>query len=57
MNSKNRISEANQLQHEINNMRPLRRRVLKQLKNYYRVELTYSGNALEDNISTSAPTP
>lgn len=56
MNFKNRINEADQLQQEINSMRPLSRSALRQLKNYYRVGLTYSSNALEGNSLTEAET-
>lgn len=56
MNFKNRISEAEQLQREINGMRPLSRQALKQLKDYYRIGLTYSSNALEGNSLTETET-
>lgn len=56
MNFKNCINEADQLQQEINNTRPLSRSALKQLKNYYRVGLTYSSNALEGNSLTETET-
>lgn len=56
MNFKNRISEADQLQREINSMRPLSRQALKQLKEYYRIGLTYASNALEGNSLTETET-
>ncbi|MBI4792812.1 MAG: Fic family protein [Deltaproteobacteria bacterium] len=56
MNFKNRISEAEQLQREINSMRPLSRQALKQLKEYYRIGLTYASNALEGNSLTETET-
>ena len=41
------IKEVDALQKEINKYRPLSRNALKQLKEYYRIGLTYSSNALE----------
>ena len=52
----NRIKEAEQLQREINAMRPLSKHALKQLKEYYRIGLTYSSNALEGNSLTESET-
>ena len=52
----NRIKEAEQLQQEINSMRPLSKHALKQLKEYYRIGLTYSSNALEGNSLTESET-
>lgn len=37
-------------------MRPLSRQALKQLKEYYRIGLTYSSNALEGNSLTETET-
>lgn len=56
MKFKNRIKEAEQLQKEINAMRPLSKHALKQLKEYYRIGLTYSSNALEGNSLTESET-
>ena len=56
MNFKNSINEAEQLQREINSMRPLSRQALKQLKEYYRIGLTYASNALEGNSLTETET-
>jgi Fic family protein len=56
MKFKNRIGEADQLQKEINAMRPLSKHALKQLKEYYRIGLTYSSNALEGNSLTESET-
>lgn len=39
------FSEIDQLQQEINSLRPLDPSFLKQMKEYYRVGLTYSSNA------------
>lgn len=56
MNFKDRINEADQLQREINSMRPLSKNALKQLKEYYRIGLTYASNALEGNSLTETET-
>lgn len=56
MDFKNRIIEADQLQQEINNTRPLSGNALKQLKEYFRIGLTYSSNALEGNSLTETET-
>jgi Fic family protein len=49
MKYKNRIQEIDILQKEINQHRPLVKRVLKELKEYFRISLTYTTNALEYN--------
>lgn len=50
------IKEVEGLQKEINKYRPLSRSALKQLKEYYRIGLTYSSNALEGNSLTETET-
>ena len=50
------FSEIDKLQKEINSFRPLSKNILKQLKEYYRVGLTYSSNALEGNSLTETET-
>ncbi len=50
------LSEIDKLQKEINSFRPLSKNILKQLKEYYRVGLTYSSNALEGNSLTETET-
>ena len=50
------IKEVDALQREINKFRPLSRNALKQLKEYYRIGLTYSSNALEGNSLTETET-
>lgn len=52
----NKIKKIDDLQKEINQYRPLNRNILKQLKNYYKVGLTYSSNALEGNSLTETET-
>ena len=50
------LSEIDKLQEEINSFRPLPANTLKQLKEYYRVGLTYSSNAIEGNSLTETET-
>jgi len=50
------LSEIDKLQEEINSFRPLPPNTLKQLKEYYRVGLTYTSNALEGNSLTETET-
>ncbi len=52
----NRNKEVNQLQQEINSRRPLSKHALKQLKEYYRIGLTWSSNAMEGNSLTETET-
>ena len=49
-------SEIDRLQKEINAFRPLPAGTIKQLKEYYRVGMTYSSNALEGNSLTETET-
>jgi len=56
MKFQNRIKEADQLRQEINSRRPLSRHALAQLKEYYRIGLTYASNALEGNSLTETET-
>ena len=53
---KDLLSEIDQLQKEINAFRPLPPSTLKQLKEYYRIGLTYTSNALEGNSLTETET-
>lgn len=50
------LKEIDKLQEEINSYRPLSASILKQLKEYYRVGLTYTSNALEGNSLTETET-
>ena len=50
------LEETDALQKEINTYRPLSRHILKQIKEYYRIGLTYSSNALEGNSLTETET-
>lgn len=55
-NLKRKLSEIDGLQAEINAFRPLPDRVLRELREYYRIGLTYSSNALEGNSLTESET-
>lgn len=50
------FTEIDHLQEEINSLRPLDPSFLKQMKEYYRVGLTYSSNAIEGNSLTESET-
>lgn len=52
----NRIYLIDELQQEINQYRPLNKDILKQLKEYYKIGLTYTSNALEGNSLTESET-
>lgn len=52
----NKIKEIDELQKQINSLRPLKRKELESLKNYFRIGLTYSSNALEGNSLTETET-
>ncbi len=56
MQYENRIKEVDSLKKEIDKHRPLQPEVLAQLKEYYRIGLTYSSNALEGNSLTETET-
>lgn len=53
---KNRIAEAEKLKEQINEYRPLPTTLLTQLREYYRIGLTYSSNAIEGNSLTQTET-
>ena len=50
------LIKIDKLQEEINSFRPLSKNMLKQLKEYYRIGLTYTSNALEGNSLTETET-
>ncbi len=52
----NIFSEVDRLQDEINQHRPLSAHLKQQIKEYYRIGLTYSSNALEGNTLTESET-
>ncbi|MDI6734689.1 MAG: Fic family protein [bacterium] len=52
----NKIKEAEKLKEEIERYRPISSNLLKQLREYYRIGLTYSSNAIEGNSLTETET-
>lgn len=56
MTFQNRIKDVDILQEEINKYRPLSPHAVKQLKEYYRIGLTYTSNAIEGNSLTETET-
>lgn len=56
MNYANRLTDNNTLQDRIRAHRPLDAYEVKQLKEYYRIGLTYTSNALEGNSLTESET-
>ena len=52
----NRIADADLLRDELNQHRPLNKETLKQLREYFRVGLTWASNALEGNSLTETET-
>lgn len=52
----NKIKQAELLQQEIAQLRPFNKNILEQLKEYYRIGLTYTSNALEGNSLTETET-
>lgn len=50
------LTEIDKLQKEINRHRPLDKALLSQIKEYYRIGLTYTSNALEGNSLTETET-
>ena len=49
---KSYLKEIDVLQKEINAYRPLKKQELQELKNYYRIGLAYTSNAIEGNSLT-----
>ena len=56
MQFENRIKEIDELKAKIDKHRPLSKNALEQLKEYYRIGLTYSSNAIEGNSLTETET-
>lgn len=50
------LAEIDRLQKEINKHRPINKTVLKQIREYYKVGLTYASNAIEGNSLTESET-
>ena len=53
---KNIYTQIDELQKKINAHRPLNTNLLAQIKEYYRIGLTYSSNAIEGNSLTETET-
>lgn len=56
MNYENRCADIDKLKAELDTYRPFDDNTLQQLKEYYRVSLTYTSNALEGNTLTESET-
>ena len=56
MEFKNRIIEIDNLKKEIDSYRPLKTHHIQQIKEYFRIGLTYTSNALEGNSLTETET-
>ena len=52
----NRLADVDRLQEDIRSLRPLRGRALEQLREYYKIGLTWTSNALEGNSLTESET-
>jgi len=50
------FTEIDKLQQEINSRRPFDKRLLEQIREYYKIGLTYTSNALENNSLTETET-
>lgn len=56
MNYKNKLDSTDKLNKEIQSFRPISKDLLKQIKEYFRIGLTYSSNAIEGNTLTETET-
>ena len=56
MKFEDKIKDIDRLQEKIKRHSPLGSQVLQQLKEYYRIGLTYSSNAIEGNSLTESET-
>lgn len=56
MNYENKCAEIDKLKTELDKYRPFDEYIHKQLKQYYRISLTYTSNALEGNTLTESET-
>lgn len=53
---KNRNTEIDKLKQELDSFRPLDESIIQQLKQYYKISLTYTSNAIEGNSLTETET-
>ncbi len=51
-----KLNRIDELKEQIDNLRPLKKEEVKQLRQYYKIGLTYSSNALEGNTLTETET-
>lgn len=56
MKYENKIKQIDELNQEIKAFRPIGKSLLQQIKEYYRIGLTYSSNAIEGNTLTESET-
>ncbi len=56
MKFENRLADIDRLQEEIHDLRPLGKKGLVQLRDYYKIGLTWSSNAIEGNTLTESET-
>lgn len=56
MNYENKIEQIDKLNQEIQSFRPISQHALKEIKEYFRIGLTYSSNAIEGNTLTETET-
>jgi Fic family protein len=56
MKFENRLADIDRLQVEISELRPLSKKALTQLRNYYKIGLTWTSNFLEGNTLTESET-
>ncbi|MBI2605708.1 MAG: Fic family protein [Deltaproteobacteria bacterium] len=56
MNYDNKIDQIDELNKQIESFRPISKDLLKQIKEYFRIGLTYSSNAIEGNTLTETET-
>ncbi len=52
----NKVKEIDELQKQINSYRPLKKKVRDELREYFRIGLTYTSNAMEGNSLTETET-
>jgi len=56
MNYENKINDIDKLKAELDTYRPFDENTIQQLKQYYKISLTYSSNAIEGNTLTESET-
>ena len=56
MNYENKCTEIDKLKAELDRYRPFDENTVKQLKQYYKISLTYTSNAIEGNTLTRKET-